>query len=246
MAITRTVFITGGARRIGMAVAKYLHSSGYNIIITYNKSSREANALSKTLNNIRKDSFAIINANFSSKKTCETAYKKAIKIFGRVDVLINNASKFYPTKINDINEKSWSDIINTNLKVPLLLSREFYPELKKRKGSIINIIDIHIDPPLKDHIIYNVSKAGLLALTKSLAKDLAPHIRVNGISPGAIMWPETDMGNSSKKKKILSRIALRRTGEPDDIAKAILFLIQSANYVTGQNIEIDGGRKLNM
>jgi pteridine reductase len=246
MAITRTVFITGGARRIGMAVAKYLHSSGYNIIITYNKSSREANALSKTLNNIRKDSFAIINANFSSKKTCETAYKKAIKIFGRVDVLINNASKFYPTKINDINEKSWSDIINTNLKVPLLLSREFYPELKKRKGSIINIIDIHIDPPLKDHIIYNVSKAGLLALTKSLAKDLAPHIRVNGVSPGAIMWPETDMGNSSKKKKILSRIALRRTGEPDDIAKAILFLIQSANYVTGQNIEIDGGRKLNM
>jgi pteridine reductase len=246
MAITRTVFITGGARRIGMAVAKYLHSSGYNIIITYNKSSREANALSKTLNNIRKDSFAIINANFSSKKTCETAYKKAIKIFGRVDVLINNASKFYPTKINDINEKSWSDIINTNLKIPLLLSREFYPELKKKKGSIINIIDIHIDPPLKDHIIYNVSKAGLLALTKSLAKDLAPHIRVNGVSPGAIMWPETDMGNSSKKKKILSRIALRRTGEPDDIAKAILFLIQSANYVTGQNIEIDGGRKLNM
>ena len=246
MAITRTVFITGGARRIGMAVAKYLHSSGYNIIITYNKSNREANALSKTLNNIRQDSFAIINANFSSKKTCETAYKKAIKIFGRVDVLINNASKFYPTKINDINEKSWSDIINTNLKVPLLLSREFYPELKKRKGSIINIIDIHIDPPLKDHIIYNVSKAGLLALTKSLAKDLAPHIRVNGVSPGAIMWPETDMGNSSKKKKILSRIALRRTGEPDDIAKAILFLIQSANYITGQNIEIDGGRKLNM
>jgi pteridine reductase len=160
--------------------------------------------------------------------------------------LINNASKFYPTKINDINEKSWSDIINTNLKIPLLLSREFYPELKKRKGSIINIIDIHIDPPLKDHIIYNVSKAGLLALTKSLAKDLAPHIRVNGVSPGAIMWPETDMGNSSKKKKILSRIALRRTGEPDDIAKAILFLIQSANYITGQNIEIDGGRKLNM
>jgi pteridine reductase len=246
MAITRTVFITGGARRIGMAVAKYLHSSGYNIIITYNKSSREANILSKILNDIRQDSFAAINANFSSKKTCEAAYKKAIKVFGRIDVLINNASKFYPTKINDVDEKSWSDIIDTNLKIPLLLSREFYPELKKRKGSIINIIDIHIDPPLKDHIIYNVSKAGLLALTKSLAKDLAPHIRVNGVSPGAIMWPETDMGNSSKKKEILSRIALRRTGEPDDIAKAILFLIQSANYVTGQNIDIDGGRKLNM
>jgi pteridine reductase len=246
MAITRTVFITGGARRIGMAVAKYLHASGYNIIITYNKSRHEANTLSKTLNDIRQGSFAAINANFSSKKTCEAAYKKAIKVFGRIDVLINNASKFYPTKINDVNEKSWADIIDTNLKIPLLLSKEFYPELKKRKGSIINIIDIHINPPLKDHIIYNVSKAGLLALTKSLAKDLAPHIRVNGVSPGAIMWPETDMGNSSKKKEILSRIALRRTGEPDDIAKAILFLIQSANYITGQNIDVDGGRKLNM
>ena len=246
MAITRTVFITGGARRIGMAAAKYLHASGYNIIITYNKSGLEAKSLSKRLNKLRPNSFATIKASFASKKICSLIYKKAIKIFGRVDVLINNASKFYPTKIANITEKSWFDIIDTNLKVPLFLSKEFYPELKKRKGSIINIIDIHIDPPLKDHIIYNISKAGLLALTKTLAKDLAPNVRVNGVSPGAIMWPEADISNTKKKKEILSRIALRRSGEPNDIAKAILFLIQDAGYVTGQNINIDGGRKLNM
>ncbi len=127
-----------------------------------------------------------------------------------------------------------------------MLSKFLYPELKKKRGSIINIIDIHINPPLKDHIIYNLSKAGLLALTKSLAKDLAPHVRVNGVSPGAIMWPEADKNKEKKKKDILSRIALKRVGDPDDIAQAVLFLIENAGYVTGQNIDIDGGRKLNM
>jgi len=127
-----------------------------------------------------------------------------------------------------------------------MLSKFLYPELKKKRGSIINIIDIHINPPLKNHIIYNLSKAGLLALTKSLAKDLAPHVRVNGVSPGAIMWPEADKNKEKKKKDILSRIALKRVGDPDDIAQAVLFLIENAGYVTGQNIDIDGGRKLNM
>ena len=136
-------------------------------------------------------------------------YNKSIKLFGRVDVLINNASKFYPTKIEMVNDKKWQDIIDTNLKTPLFLSKVFKNELKKRKGSIINIIDIHADPPLKDHIIYNISKAGLLTLTKSLAKDLAPHIRVNGVSPGAIMWPKQDLSNVKKQKEILSRIHLR-------------------------------------
>ena len=145
-----------------------------------------------------------------------------------------------------VNNKSWEDIIDTNLRAPLFLSKYFYPELKKRKGSIVNIIDIHINPPLKDHIIYNLSKAGLLALTKTLAKDLAPSVRVNGVSPGAIMWPESDMNNQKKKKEILSRIALKRIGNPEDIAKAVLFLIKDADYVTGQNINVDGGRKLNM
>ena len=168
-----------------------------------------------------------------------------LKIFRRIDYLINNASKFYPTKINDISERVWLDTIDTNIKAPLFLSKHFFKELKKRKGAIINIIDIHVEPPLKDHIIYNISKAGLLALTRSLAKDLAPHIRVNGVSPGAIMWPESD---SSKKKKldIISKIPMRSSGEPLDIAKAIYFLLNNAPYITGQNINVDGGRRLNM
>ena len=240
----RTVLITGGAKRIGLAIAKYLHQYGFNIIITYNKSKNDAEKALSILNNNRPNSCAIIQANFSTIKSYNSLYNKALKVFGRIDVLINNASKFYPTKIDTVNDKNWTDIINTNLKTPLFLSKSFFPELKKRKGSIINIIDIHVNPPLKNHIIYNLSKAGLLALTQSLAKDLAPSVRVNGVSPGAIMWPKTI--NKKRKKEIISKIALQRIGEPDDIAKTILFLITNGDYITGQNINVDGGRRLNM
>ncbi|MFL2559890.1 MAG: pteridine reductase [Gammaproteobacteria bacterium] len=227
----RTVLITGGAKRIGLAIAKHLHQYGFNIIITYNKSKNDAEKVLYTLNNNRSNSCAIIQANFSTTKSYNSLYNKALKVFGRIDVLINNASKFYPTKIDMVNDKNWADIINTNLKTPLFLSKSFFPELKKRKGSIINIIDIHVDPPLKNHIIYNLSKAGLLALTQSLAKDLAPTVRVNGVSPGAIMWPKSI--NKKRKKEIISKIALKRIGEPDDIAKTILFLITNGDYITG-------------
>jgi pteridine reductase len=240
----RTVLITGGAKRIGLAIAKYLHQHEFNIIITYNKSKNDAEKISHALNNDRPNSCAIIKTNFSTIKSYNFLYNKALKVFGRIDVLINNASKFYSTKIDMVNDKNWIDIINTNLKTPLFLSKSFFPELKKRKGSIINIIDIHVNPPLKNHIIYNLSKAGLLALTQSLAKDLAPSVRVNGVSPGAIMWPESI--NKKRKKEIISKIALQRIGDPDDIAKTILFLITNGDYITGQNINIDGGRRLNM
>ncbi|MBS83409.1 MAG: pteridine reductase [Gammaproteobacteria bacterium] len=246
MAINKTVLITGGAKRIGLAIAKYLHNHGFNIVVTYNTSSKDAKLLHDDLNLKRKNSCMIVKMNFNLQTNYKVCFKKIYQCFGRLDVLINNASKFYPTKINDISEKSWNDIIDTNLKTPLMLSKLFFNELKKNKGCIINIIDIHIDPPLKDHIIYNISKAGLLALTKTLAKELAPHVRVNGISPGAIMWAESDAKKTSKKKDILSRIPLKKTGTPDDIAKAVLFLIKDADYITGQNINIDGGRKLNM
>ena len=246
MAKNKTVLITGGAKRIGLSICRYLHESGYNLIITYNKSSKEAKALKKELNKSRPISSDIIKMNFTGSTNFTQFYNKSIKLFGRVDVLINNASKFYPTKIEMVNDKKWQDIIDTNLKTPLFLSKVFKNELKKRKGSIINIIDIHADPPLKDHIIYNISKAGLLTLTKSLAKDLAPHIRVNGVSPGAIMWPKQDLSNVKKQKEILSRIPLKRAGGPMDIAKAVFFLIEHSNYITGQNIDVDGGRKLNM
>lgn len=240
----KVVLISGGAKRIGESTASFLHEKGFNIIFTYNKSKPEAKLLKNKLNSIRDNSCDMIQASFDSKTNYSNLSKKIISIFGRVDHLVNNASKFYPTKMNDINDKNWLDIMDTNTKAPLFLSKAFTEELRRRKGSIINIIDIHVEPPLKDHIIYNISKAGLLALTRSLAKDLAPGIRVNGVSPGAIMWPENE---SSKKKKndIMSKIPMKRTGSPDDIARTILFLIHSS-YITGQNINVDGGRRLNM
>ena len=244
--LNKVALITGGARRIGAETANYLHSKGINIIITYSKSASAARSLKKTLNTKRANSCEIYKAEFNSKVDYKKVVKDILKIFNRLDYLINNASKFYPTKISDVSEKVWIDTMDTNIKTPLFLSKNFYEELKKRKGVIINIIDIHVEPPLKDHIIYNISKAGLLALTRSLAKDLAPHIRVNGVSPGAIMWPESDSNNQKKKLDILSKIPMKRTGEPLDIAKTIFFLLNDSGYITGQNINVDGGRRLNM
>jgi pteridine reductase len=241
----KVALITGGAKRIGAETANYLHSKGINIVITYSKSSAAANALKKELNSKRKDSCYIYKAKFDSNINYKKITKDIIKLFGRLDYLINNASKFYPTKINEVTDKVWLDTIDTNIKTPLFLSKYFYNELKKRGGAIINIIDIHVEPPLKDHIIYNISKAGLLALTRTLAKDLAPKIRVNGVSPGAIMWPENESSNN-KKLDILSKIPMKSTGEPADIAKTIYFLLEQSPYITGQNINVDGGRRLNM
>ena len=243
--MNKVALITGGARRIGAETANYLHSKGINIVITYSKSSVAANALKKELNFKRKDSCHIYKAKFNSNINYKKTTTDIIRLFGRLDYLINNASKFYPTKINEVTDKAWSDTIDTNIKTPLFLSKYFYNELKKRRGVIINIIDIHVEPPLKDHIIYNVSKAGLLALTRTLAKDLAPQIRVNGVSPGAIMWPENESSNK-KKLDILSKIPMKSVGEPADIAKTIYFLLEQSPYITGQNINVDGGRRLNM
>ena len=243
--MNKVALITGGARRIGAETANYLHSKGINIVITYSKSSVAANALKKELNLKRKGSCHIYKANFNPNINYKKITTDIIRLFGRLDYLINNASKFYPTKINEVTDKAWSDTIDTNIKTPLFLSKYFYNELKKRRGVIINIIDIHVEPPLKDHIIYNVSKAGLLALTRTLAKDLAPQIRVNGVSPGAIMWPENESSNK-KKLDILSKIPMKSVGEPADIAKTIYFLLEQSPYITGQNINVDGGRRLNM
>ena len=243
--MNKVALITGGARRIGAETANYLHSKGINIIITYSKSSVAANALKKELNSKRKDSCHIYKAKFNSDINYKKITSDIIRLFGRLDYLINNASKFYPTKINEVTDKAWLDTIDTNIKTPLFLSKYLYSELKKRRGVIINIIDIHVEPPLKDHIIYNVSKAGLLALTRTLAKDLAPQIRVNGVSPGAIMWPENESSNK-KKLDILSKIPMKSVGEPADIAKTIYFLLEQSPYITGQNINVDGGRRLNM
>ena len=227
-------------------VVRLLNENNFYVFVITNQSGvGRGYYSSKDVNKKRENSCSIIQIQLSDTKSYKMLYKKALSFFGRVDALVNNASQFYPTKINQIDEKKWGSIIDTNLKAPLFLSKVFYPELKKRKGQIINIIDIHVDPPLKNHIIYSISKSGLLTLTKSLAKELAPYVRVNGISPGAILWPTFEK-NLKRKKDIISKIPLKRTGKPEDIAKAVKFLIEDGQYITGQNINIDGGRKLNM
>ena len=240
MTMSQTVLITGGAKRIGLAITQCLHKNGYNIVLTFNKSKSDAKKVFSKLNKKRGGSCSIIQAQLSNTKSYKSLYKKSLKCFGRIDVLINNASQFYPTNISQINEKNWADIIGINLKAPLFLSKTLLPELRKRNGQIINIIDIHIDKPLKDHIIYSISKSGLLTLTKSLAKELAPDVRVNGISPGAILWPVSER-SLKRKKEIISKIALKRTGNPKDIANTVKFLIENGEYITGQNIRVDGG-----
>jgi pteridine reductase len=235
----KNAIICASSRGLGKGCAKALASEGVDLVIN----GRNQEVLTSTANEIR-NKFGVKVIEFCADITSKDSQSKLLELCPAPDILINNASKFYPTKIDTVNDKNWTDIINTNLKTPLFLSKSFFPELKKRKGSIINIIDIHVNPPLKNHIIYNLSKAGLLALTQSLAKDLAPSVRVNGVSPGAIMWPKSI--NKKRKKEIISKIALQRIGEPNDIAKTILFLITNGNYITGQNINVDGGRRLNM
>ncbi len=243
--MNKVVLITGGARRIGAETANYLHSKGMNILITYSRSASAARALRKSLNSKREKSCEIYRVEFKSNLNYKKVVNDILKIFGRIDYLINNASKFYPTKINDVSEKVWLDTIDTNIKAPLFLSKHLFKELKKRKGAIINIIDIHVEPPLKDHIIYNISKAGLLALTRSLAKDLAPHIRVNGVSPGPILWPEVKEYENTHQE-IIDSTALKRQGDVSDIANLCFYLQSKGVYITGQVINVDGGRSLGL
>lgn len=242
----RTVLITGAAKRIGAAIAKQLHKAGMNIIIHHNTSKKEANELIKRFNTIRTDSAISLQANLEHQESYETLIDNALHFKGELDVLVNNASAFYPTNVDALNSeirnKHWNEIININLKAPLFLSQLAATSLRKNNGCIINITDIHGDRPLKDHSIYSISKAGLIMMTQSLAKELAPDIRVNAISPGAITWPD-EMDNETKEN-ILEHSALKKTGTMEDISKAALFLINDADYITGQIINVDGGRSL--
>jgi pteridine reductase len=171
--------------------------------------------------------------------------REAVKAFGRLDILVNNASSFYPTVLGDMTERAWDDLMGTNLKAPLFLSQAAAPELRKAHGAIVNIIDIHAELPMKDHVIYNAAKGGLLALTRSLAREMGPEVRVNGVSPGTIVWPEDDHWRDEvARQRIINRTALKRIGEPDDIARAVEFLVADAPFVTGQVIAVDGGRSL--
>ena len=237
----KTALITGGAARIGAQIVKTLHHNQFNIIIHCNQSKDKAQLLCDELNSIRANSVEIVYGNLNNIDELDSL----VSSIESIDLLVNNASVFYPKSVEDSEMKDWDDVININLKAPFFLSKGLSKTLSKNDGSIINIIDIHSERPLKKHAIYNISKAGLKMLTQTLAKELAPKIRVNGVSPGSILWPQDSAEISEDDKNLmLERIALHRQGSPQDISDTVLFLANS-NYITGQIINIDGGRTLN-
>ncbi|MGD9389588.1 MAG: pteridine reductase [Thioalkalispiraceae bacterium] len=239
----KVVLITGAAHRIGAMTARMLHAQGMNLVLHYRSSDEAAKALRDELLAQRADSVILIKADLHETRQLPKMVKAAEERWGRLDVLINNASSFYSTEIGHVTETQWDDLIGSNLKAPFFLSQAAAPFLKQHHGCIVNIVDIHAERPLKAFPIYSMAKAGLVMMTKSLACELGPEIRVNAIAPGAILWPEHL--DEAGKEKIVSRTFLKRKGEPTDIAKAILFLIKDAEYMTGQILAVDGGRSLN-
>jgi pteridine reductase len=239
----KVVLVTGAARRIGAAIVTRLHEYGAHVAIHYRASADEAESLANALNGKRKDSAATFQADLLDLQQLPRLISAVTKWAGRLDCLVNNASSFYPTPVGSISEEHWKDLMGSNLKAPLFLSQAAVPELRSNAGVIINIVDIHAQRPLRNHAVYGPAKAGLAMLTRSLAKDLAPHIRVNGVSPGAILWPEDGMSDAAQQT-ILRQVPLQRPGEPDDIAGCVLYLWRDATYVTGQIIAVDGGRSI--
>jgi len=237
--------ITGGSGRIGAQTARRLHQAGWRIAIHFRNSKDKALALQKDLEDQRPNSVALFQADLIETASIPTLINEVEQRFGRLDALINNASSFYPTPINEISEEQWDDLIGSNIKAPLFLAKAAAPLLKTTQGCIVNLVDVHGFRPMKNHTIYSMAKAANAMMVKSLARELAPAIRVNGVAPGAIAWPENDNQQSmtdKTKQDILSRIPMAKKGEFDDIAKTIQFLIEDAPYITGQIIAVDGGR----
>lgn len=239
----KVALVTGAARRIGAAIATRLHESGASVAIHYRGSAAEAMALVDRLNSLRTGSAAAFQADLIDTPVLPGLVENVVQWGDRLDILVNNASSFYPTPPGEITEAHWDDLMGSNLKAPLFLSQAALPKLRETRGAIVNIVDIHAQRPLRNHTVYGPAKAALAMLTRSLAKDLAPLVRVNGVSPGAILWPESDLDEAAKKA-ILEQVPLERAGDPDDIAGAVLFLARDATYVTGQIIAVDGGRSI--
>ncbi|MCK4708137.1 MAG: pteridine reductase [Gammaproteobacteria bacterium] len=240
----KTALITGAARRIGAQSAKTLHENGVNIIIHYGRSSKDAENLVAQLNLKRAESAVTLQADLLNIDAIHQLAIQAFNAFDGLDILVNNASTFYPTPLGSINETNWNDLMGTNIKAPMFLSQACYPALKQSKGCIINMVDIHARSPLKDYITYSCAKAAKVMLTRSLAREMGPEVRVNAIAPGAILWPEDENElDIETQQKILQEIPLKRAGSPADIADTILFLVTS-DYINGQVIAVDGGRQL--
>ena len=241
----KTALITGAARRIGAEIATSLHAAGANVVIHCRSSRLQAEQLCDRLNSQRSDSAMVLQLDLDITDKLDQLVAEAAAFRGGLDCLVNNASSFYPTPVGSITLDDWDNLFNSNLKAPLFLSQAAAPYLKTSQGCIINIVDIHAFRPMRKHVVYCAAKAGLAMLTHSLARELGPDVRVNGIAPGAILWPENDMDKTTQQH-ILERTALQRCGEPADIARTTLFLFRDAPYITGQIIPVDGGRSLNM
>jgi pteridine reductase len=237
------VFVTGGAKRLGAAMARRLHSAGASVVVHYHRSREAADELVAELDAVRAGSSLAVRGDLNDVDCLPTLVAQAVARYGRIDVLINNASTFYPTPVGSITAAQFDDLVGTNLRAPLFLSQAAAPALRETRGLIINMVDIHARRPLRAHPVYSAAKAGLVMLTKSLARELGPEVRVNGIAPGPVLWPERDL-DESLKAEIIAKTALKRSGSPEDIARTALFLATEAPYVTGQVIAVDGGRSL--
>ena len=242
---SKVALVTGAARRIGADISRTLHQAGLNLVLHYNASHEEAVRLCEELNGIRPNSAITVRAELCHINDLAPMVEAAVAAWGRLDVLVNNASRFYRTPIGKVTEEQWDDLMNSNLKAPFFLSQAAAPHLKTTYGTIINITDIHAERPLRDYDAYCISKSGLLMMTRMLAKELGPYMRVNAVAPGPIVWPEgANEMSQEEKQQIIALTALKRVGSAADIAKAVLFLVRDAQYVTGQVINVDGGRVL--
>jgi pteridine reductase len=239
----KAALITGAARRVGAAIALALHSAGASVVLHYRSSAEEADALARELNGARPGSAALVQGDLLETAAVKELAHTAAAAFGGLDILVNNASSFYPTPLGDIDEDDWNDLIGTNLKAPLFLAQAAAPALRERGGLIVNLADIHGMRPLRRHPVYSVAKAGLIMLTKSLARELGPQVRVNAIAPGPVLWPEDGI-DAALREEIIARTALKRIGSAEDVARAVLFFASQAPFVTGQVLAIDGGRSI--
>ena len=239
----KAALITGGARRVGAAIARRLHGAGASVLLHYRDSEADAAKLEAELNALRAKSAARVKAELLAPIAPRALVAAARDAFGRLDLLVNNASSFFPVEVGAIEASHWEELVGSNLRAPLFICQEAAPELAKNAGAIVNIVDIHAERPLKGYAVYSIAKAGLAALTRSLALELAPRVRVNGVAPGAIAWPDDGQFSQAERERILATTPLARLGSPEDIAQAVHFLA-CAPYVTGQVVAVDGGRSI--
>ncbi len=239
----KVVLVTGAARRVGAAIARRLHAAGMQVMLHYRQSEKDARALEQALNAERAGSAACVCAELLEADAPEALVRASLTRFARLDLLVNNASTFYPTRFGEIEARHWDELLGSNLRAPLFLAQCAAPHLAETRGAIVNITDIHAERPLKDYVVYTIAKAGLAALTKSLALELGPAVRVNAVAPGAIAWPEDDQFPTAERKRIVSTTPLGRIGAPEDIARVVEFLAR-ASFVTGQTVAVDGGRSV--